>query len=49
MIQTPGHTTDLEAIADGNVSVTPLHLDLTHDPSLERIKGLYETETRERG
>ena len=49
MIHTPGHTTDLEAIADGYVSVTPLHLDLTHDPSLERIKGLYETETRERG
>jgi len=28
--QTPGHTTDLEAIADGFVTVTPLHLDLTH-------------------
>ena len=49
MVHTPGHTTDLEAIADGYVSVTPLHLDLTHDPSLERIAGLYETETRERG
>jgi 5'-nucleotidase len=41
MIQTPGHSTDLEAIADGYVSVTPLHLDLTHEPSMERIAGLY--------
>jgi 5'-nucleotidase len=41
MIETPGHQTDLEAVADGFVSVTPLHLDLTHDPSLERLQGLY--------
>jgi 5'-nucleotidase len=33
-VQTPGHVTDLEAIADGYVAVTPLHLDLTHEPSL---------------
>ena len=32
----PGET-DLEAVADGYVSVTPLHLDLTHGPSLERL------------
>ena len=31
---TPGHRTDLEAIADGFVSVTPLHVDLTHRDSL---------------
>lgn len=31
---TPGHATDLEAIQDGFVSVTPLQLDLTHDASL---------------
>ena len=31
---TPGHKTDLEAMADGFISVTPLHLDLTHDASL---------------
>lgn len=31
---TPGHATDLEAIQDGYVSVTPLQLDLTHDASL---------------
>jgi 5'-nucleotidase len=41
MIETPGHSTDLEAVADGFVSVTPLHLDLTHEPSLARLAGLY--------
>lgn len=39
---TPGHATDLEAIADGYVTVTPLHLDLTHDPSLATLGALYE-------
>ena len=41
MIETPGHSTDLEAIADGFVSVTPLHLDLTHEPSLARVEALF--------
>jgi 5'-nucleotidase len=41
MVQTPGHATDLEALADGYVSVTPLHLDLTHEPSMARLEGLY--------
>ncbi len=41
MIHTPGHATDLEAIADGFVSVTPLHLDLTHEPSMDALKALY--------
>ena len=41
MIETPGHSTDLEAIADGFVSVTPLHLDLTHEPSLGRLSEHY--------
>jgi 5'-nucleotidase len=40
-VQTPGHVTDLEAIADGYVSVTPLHLDLTHEPSLGPLAELY--------
>jgi len=34
----PGHDTDLEAIADGYVSVTPLQLDLTHHASLAQLK-----------
>ncbi len=41
MIQTPGHATDLEAIADGYVAVTPLHLDLTHESSLETLQGRF--------
>lgn len=41
-VETPGHTTDLEAVADGYISVTPLHLDLTHDPSLDRLRSLFE-------
>ena len=39
---TPGHVTDLEAIADGYVTVTPLHLDLTHDASLASLGARYE-------
>ena len=38
---TPGHTTDLEAIADGYIAVTPLHLDLTHEASLGALASLY--------
>ena len=38
VVETPGHSTDLEAMDDGYVSVTPLHLDLTHDPSLEVLR-----------
>jgi 5'-nucleotidase len=34
---TPGHQTDLEAIQDGYVSVTPLQLDLTHEASLSAL------------
>lgn len=35
--RTPDHDTDLEAIAEGFVSITPLHLDLTHHASLPRL------------
>jgi 5'-nucleotidase len=41
MIQTARHDTDLEALADGYVSVTPLHLDLTHEASLATLAALY--------
>lgn len=41
IVQTPAHSTDLEAIADGYVTVTPLHLDLTHDASLAGLGALY--------
>lgn len=38
---TPGHDTDLEAVADGYVTVTPLHLDLTHYKSMAGLKQLF--------
>jgi 5'-nucleotidase len=41
MIQTPGHDTDLEAVSDHYVAVTPLHLDLTHEASLAALRELY--------
>jgi len=39
--QTPGHKTDLEAIADGYVAVTPLQVDLTHDASMAALTERY--------
>ena len=36
-VHTPGHDTDLEAIAEGFVTVTPLHLDLTHYESMATL------------
>jgi 5'-nucleotidase len=38
MIETASHSTDLEAIDAGYVAVTPLHLDLTHEPSLAALR-----------
>lgn len=37
----PGVDTDLEAIRDGYVSVTPLHLDMTHQSSLDALRHHY--------
>ncbi len=39
--QTPGHDTDLEVIADGYITVTPLQLDLTHQGSLAALSERY--------
>ena len=39
--QTPGADTDLEATAAGYVSVTPLHLDMTHDPSKAALEARF--------
>jgi 5'-nucleotidase len=36
-VETPGHATDLEVVADGYVAVTPLYLDLTHEPGLDQL------------
>ena len=38
---TPAHDTDLEAIADDFISVTPLQLDLTHEASLAALAQRY--------
>lgn len=38
---TPDHGSDLEAIADGWISVTPLHLDLTHHASMQALAERY--------
>ena len=38
---TPGHASDLEAIADGYVAVTPLQLDFTHEASLTPLAERY--------
>ena len=40
-VETPAHSTDLEAVADGYVAVTPLHLDLTHVESLTMLNAAY--------
>lgn len=34
----PGHETDLKAIREGFISVTPLHLDLTHYPTIASLR-----------
>jgi 5'-nucleotidase len=39
--QTATAATDLEAIGQGFVTVTPLHLDLTHAPSKAALEALY--------
>jgi 5'-nucleotidase len=39
----PGEGTDFEAVQGGYVSITPLHLDLTHHQSIPRLKYLEET------
>ncbi|MBS0505706.1 MAG: 5'/3'-nucleotidase SurE [Proteobacteria bacterium] len=41
MVQTPGHETDIEAVTDGYISVTPLQLDLTHRDSMTGLEQLY--------
>lgn len=38
----PGENTDFEAVQNGYVSITPLHLDLTHHESISRLKPLEE-------
>jgi 5'-nucleotidase len=41
VVHTGGHDTDLEAVADGHVAVTPLHLDLTRRDALTSLAAHY--------
>ncbi len=41
VVETGGHDTDLEAVADGYVAVTPLHLDLTYRDALTSLAARY--------
>ncbi|MEM8695889.1 MAG: 5'/3'-nucleotidase SurE [Pseudomonadota bacterium] len=42
MVGTPEHSTDLEAVADGYIAVSPLHLDMTHHESLTALGAIFE-------
>lgn len=39
---TSGHDTDLEVVDDGYISVTPLHLDLTHHAALDSLTAAFK-------
>jgi 5'-nucleotidase len=39
-LSNPPEGTDLRAIYDGRISVTPLHIDLTHAETVHRLKGV---------
>jgi 5'-nucleotidase len=36
----PAEGTDLKAIYEGRISVTPLHIDLTHNQTVHALKGV---------
>jgi 5'-nucleotidase len=38
--QDPEEGTDLRAVMEGRISVTPLHIDLTHNPTVNALKGV---------
>jgi len=42
-LSTPDAGTDLKAIYEGYVSVSPLHVDLTHEAFLETMRGQWQT------
>ena len=37
---TPAEGTDLKAVYEGRISVTPLHIDLTHNQTVAAMKGV---------
>jgi len=36
-----GHGTDLAAVMEGAIAVTPLHMDLTHKSTLKKLSGIF--------
>lgn len=42
MVGTAGHSTDLEAVDDGFIAVTPLHLDMTHHSSMAALSAVFD-------
>ncbi|HEX6866907.1 MAG TPA: 5'/3'-nucleotidase SurE, partial [Caulobacteraceae bacterium] len=40
VMSNPAAGTDLAAVYDGKISVTPLHIDLTHGETVNRLKGV---------
>nr|WP_294850376.1 5'/3'-nucleotidase SurE [uncultured Sphingomonas sp.] len=44
--ETVGHATDLEAIADGYIAVTPLQLDLTDRPLIDQLQRRFEADQK---
>jgi 5'-nucleotidase len=36
----PAEGTDLKAVYEGRISVTPLHIDLTHNETVHALKGV---------
>ena len=39
--QPPGDGTDISALADNRIAVTPLRLDMTDEPYLSKLAGLF--------
>jgi 5'-nucleotidase len=39
-LSSPQDGTDLKALYEGRISVTPLHIDLTHAPTIHALKGV---------
>ena len=38
----PPEGTDLRAVKDGKIAVTPIHIDLTHEGSMSALKGMFQ-------
>ncbi|MEO1045405.1 MAG: 5'/3'-nucleotidase SurE [Pseudomonadota bacterium] len=47
--KTPEHSSDLEAVSENHISVTPLHLDMTHYASLELLESRLAAATGNQG